>query len=91
MTLMRTPGPEELTRIEAELRDRVQTARRRYEGAKAEASRLNDIRIELGLNHSDGSLAALHAARIERVALQEYSAQLQVFSDLILRHKLPET
>lgn len=82
--------PEDLVRREVRLRACLITAREAYYKARTEAERLRNIRSELTLNHSDGRMSALMAARIERHALQVYRRALREFSDFVLGGTPPE-
>jgi hypothetical protein len=79
---------DELARKEVRLYARVTASRELYNQAKIEARLLLHLQEELSLNHPDGRAAALKAARLEREAIEEYSAALKDFTDFILK-KLP--
>jgi hypothetical protein len=84
-----SPSPaKEREIIEQELLARIQVAEKAYRSAAATHSR---IRIEYGdmLDNPDGAHALHKAAKIERMALEEYTRALSAFSDLVLHNRGP--
>jgi hypothetical protein len=81
-------SPEDLSRIEAELKERLTSAKEAYEAVRFDSARLQQIKADVGLNHPDGVAAIQKALRLELSAFQHYSEALIAFSDFLLE-KVP--
>jgi hypothetical protein len=84
------PSPEELSKIEARLRNELESAQTAYHEAKITSVKANRIVEDLGLNHPDGNAARRNTTRSERQAFQRYADALRAFNDFVLYYKLPK-
>jgi hypothetical protein len=83
------PTEEELTRIEAQLLDRMANAEADYQHARAEVARLSGITADIGLNHFNGRAALPGAACVEREAAERYKAALHRYNYFVSNFKIP--
>ena len=83
---MADPTPEELSRIEHELLERVKSTRAAYEKARSEADALMTLQNQIGLNHPDGRGAALKSAQMESTSIEAYAKALRDFTSFILKN-----
>jgi hypothetical protein len=74
--------------LERELLERLRTAEKNYRAAVAEYERLQREYGEM-LDRSEGARALHLALEEEREAVKQYSRALKIFTDLILRGRLP--
>jgi hypothetical protein len=82
-------SPQDLSKIEAELKQKLTSAKEVYEAARFDDERLQRIKRDLGLAHPDGAAAIRDAVRVELLAFKRYIEALRAFSDFILLRKLP--
>jgi hypothetical protein len=65
--------------------------REEYLSANKQYKLLLTITRDVGLNHPDGRASLQSAINLQRAALAAYSKALQIFNNLILNGKLPES
>jgi hypothetical protein len=66
------PSPQELHRIETRLLKRITAANDDYQAARAKASRLQEINVDVDLHNADGARALREASRMESAAMYRY-------------------
>lgn len=84
------PSREELARIQADLLERLASAKANYLTAKAEATKLLQIEQDIGRDHVDGRTASLNALHMQRHATERYMQALTAFNEFVLDYKLPK-
>jgi hypothetical protein len=87
--LPESPSPEELAQTEATLRQQMAEAKAAYETAKTQTARIDEIVLDLGLNHPDGTAALRNATRIQGRALEAYNEALRRFNAFVLHYRPP--
>ena len=70
-------------------RERVQLAARRYETAMSQTQTIEAEHAD-GMASPEGSFAYRQTLQSGRLALAEYQRVLRIFTDLVVRGKIPE-
>ena len=80
---------DEREQLEQELLQQVRATAQAYRNAVAQTKMVQERHSDLVLGHPDGTLARIHAAMIEKEALDKYAQAVKAFGNFLLHGVRP--